>query len=72
MFVSEYIKFSFQNLGNSREDKNRRRETTFGFEIEKKFNISKILAKLNFNTSDSKICLLIQQNVLVISTYNRK
>ena len=37
----KYIKFYFQNLGNGREDKNVRRWTTFGFEIEK----NSILAK---------------------------
>ena len=30
-FSTKYIKFSFQNSGNVREDKNLRRWTTFGF-----------------------------------------
>ena len=44
----KYIKFSFENLGNVREDKNTRRWTTFGFENEKKFNFSEIYRTFNF------------------------
>ena len=38
LHVLKDIKFSFQNLGDSREDKNKRRQTTFGCDDENKFS----------------------------------
>ena len=34
----KYIKFDSQNLGDGREDKNRRRQTTLGFNNENKIS----------------------------------
>ena len=34
----KYIKFCFQNLRNGRKDKNVPRQTSFGFDNEKKFS----------------------------------
>ena len=42
----KYIKFCFQNLGNSREDKSGGRKTTFGFNNEKDLLI--YFAKIEF------------------------
>ena len=39
------MKFGFKNLGNSGEDKNARRYTTFGFKIEKSSIIVEYIEK---------------------------
>ena len=46
--LKKYIKFCFQNFGNSREDRNGSRSTTSSIENEKKFNLKKIYWKIFF------------------------
>ena len=53
----KYIKFCSRNLGNSRENKNVRRWTTFGLETEKSSILAKSIGKINFTWLD-KIVLL--------------
>ena len=55
----KYIKFSCQNLGNGREGKNGCRQATFGFEIEEKFNFSKIYRNFLFTVKNKKYCIYV-------------
>ena len=56
----KYTKYCFQNFGNLREDKNGRIQTAFGFEIERKFNFSKIYRQHFFHYQNQKSFIYVR------------